>query len=64
MGEWPPRTCSLTVNGTTSTLLYYLVDGKYSRFAFFVSPFPNPTTKVELNFNRPQEAVRKNVERL
>ena len=31
---------------------------------FFVSPFPNPTTKVKLNFNRPQEAVRKNLERL
>jgi len=64
IGEWPPRTCSVTVKCTTSTLLYYLVDCKYSRFAFFVSRFPNPTAKVELNSNRPQEAVRKNVERL
>ena len=63
-GEWPPRTFSYTANGTTRTLLYYLVDGIYPRFAFFVSPFPNPTTEVEVTFNRLQEALRKDVERL
>jgi len=55
---------SYTVNGTTSTLLYYLVDGIYPRFAFFVSPFPNPTTEVEVTLNRLQKALRKDVERL
>jgi len=63
-GEWPPRTFSFTANGTTRTLLYYLVDGIYPRFAFFVSPFPDPTTEVEFTFNRLQEALRKDKERL
>jgi len=40
------------------------VDGVYLRLAFFVSPFPNPTTEVEVTFNRLQEALRKDVERL
>jgi len=63
-GEWPPRTFSYTANGTTRTLLYYLVDGIYPPFAFFVSPFPDPTTEVETTFNRLQEALRKDVQRL
>ena len=63
-GEWPPRTCSYTVNGTTRTLLYNLVNGNFPPFAFFVSPFPDPTTEVETTFNRLQEALRKDVERL
>jgi len=63
-GEWPPRTFSYTANGTTRTLLYYLVDGIYPRFALFVFPFHNPTTEVEVTFNRLQEALRKNVEGL
>jgi len=46
-GEWPPRTFSYTAIGTTRTLLYYLVDGIYPRFAFFVSPFLNPTTEEQ-----------------
>jgi len=63
-GEWPPRTFSCTANGTIRTLLYYLMDGIYPRFAFFVSPFPNPTPEVEVTFSRLQEALRKHVERL
>jgi len=63
-GEWPPRTFSYTANGTTRTLLYYLVDGIYPPFAFFVSPTPDPTTEVETTLNRLQEALRKDVERL
>ena len=55
---------SYTANGTTRTLLYYLVDGIYPRLAFFVSPFPNPTTEVEVTLNRLQEVLRKDVERL
>jgi len=62
-GEWPPRIYSFTANGPTRTLLYYLVDGIYHQFAFLVSPFPNPTTEVELTFNRLQDALRKDVAR-
>jgi len=63
-GEWPLCTYSFTANGTNRTLLYYLVDGIYRRFAFFVSPFQNATREVELTFNRLQEALRKDAERL
>jgi len=63
-GEWAPGTFSYTANGTTRTLLYDLVDGIYPPFAFFVSPFPNPTTEVETTFNRLQEALKKDEERL
>ena len=61
-GKWPPR--SFTVNGNTRTLLYYLVDGIYPRFPFFVAPYPNPQTLEQRIFNRLQEAVRKDVELL
>jgi len=54
--EWPPRTYSFTVNGTTRTLLHYLADGIFPRFEFIMSPFSNATTEVELTFNRIQEA--------
>jgi len=50
IGEWPPRTCSLTVIGTTSTLLYYLVDGKYSRFAFFCVTLSQPHHQSQVEF--------------
>ena len=63
-GEWPPRTLSFTANRTTRTLLYYLVAGIYPPFAFFVSPFPDSTTVVETTFNRLQEALIKDLERL
>jgi len=59
-GEWPPRTFSYTADGTTRTLLYFLVDGIYPRFAFFVSLSPDPTTEVDVTFYRLQ---RKDVER-
>jgi len=63
-GEWQPRTFSYTANGTTHTLLCELVDGIHPRFAFFLSLFSNSTTKVEVIFNRLQEALRKDVEGL
>jgi len=62
-GKWPPRDFSFTVNGNTRTLLYYLVDGIYPRFAFFVAPYPNPQTREQRTFNRLQEALRKDVQR-
>jgi len=63
-GKWPPRDFSFTVNGNTRTLLYYLVDEIYPRFAFFVAPYPNPQTPEQRTFNRLKEALRKDVERL
>jgi len=45
-------------------LLYYLVEGIYHRFAFFVAPYPNPQTREQRTFNRLQEALRKDAERL
>jgi len=63
-GKWLPRTFSYKANGTTRTFLYSLVDGIYPLSAFFVSPFPDPTTGVETTFNRLKEPFRKDVERL
>jgi len=63
-GRWPPRDCPLTVNGNTRTLLFFLVDGIYPRFAFFVAPYPNPQTREQRTFNLLHEALRKDVERL
>ena len=63
-GRWPPRDVPSTVNGTIRTLLYYLVDGIYPRYAFQVSPHPMPMTEEAKTFNRLQEAIRRDVERL
>ena len=40
------------------------MDGIYPRFAYSVSPFPDPPTEVEVTSDRLQEAPRKDVERL
>jgi len=63
-GRWPSRNQSYTLNGTTRSLPYYLVDSFYPRYAFFMSPHPMPTTEGHKVFNRLQKAVRKDVERL
>ena len=63
-GRWPPRNKTYTINGRTRTLPYYLVDGIYPRFAFLISPHPKPSTEEQTTFNRLQEAIRKDVERL
>jgi len=63
-GKWPPTNFPFTVNGNTRTLLYYLVDGIYPRLAFFVAPYPRPSSRKQQVFNRLQEALRKDVERL
>jgi len=63
-GRWPQRNKSYTINGRTRTLPYYLVDGIYPRFPFLISPHPKPTTEEQTTFNRLQEAIRKDVERL
>jgi len=61
---WPPKSFSLCFNGRSRRLLHYLTDGAYPKYPFFVSPYPNPITPAENIFNRPQEALRKDVERL
>jgi len=63
-GRWPPRYQSYTLNGTTRTLPYYFVAGIYPRYAFLMSPHPMPSTEEHKVFNRLQEAVREDVERL
>lgn len=63
-GDWPPPGLGYTVNGQHMDLPYYLVDGIYPRYAFFVAPYPTPSTPQEKAFNRLQEGVRKDVERL
>jgi len=63
-GHWPPRNKTYTINGRTRTLPYYLVDGIYPRFAFLISPHPKPSTEEQKTFNRLQEAIGKDVERL
>jgi len=63
-GKWPPRDFSFTVNGNTRMLLYSLVDGLFPRFASFVALYPNPQMPEQRTFNRLQEALRNNVERL
>lgn len=63
-GKWPPS-LTYTANDRTRDLSYYLADGIYPRYAYFVTPYPQPvrTTKPR-TFNRLQEAVMKDVERL
>jgi len=63
-GRWPPRGTPFTINGRTRTLPYYLVDGIYPRYASLMSPHPKPSTEEQMTFNRLQEAIRKDVERL
>jgi len=60
---WPPS-CPFSINGRPRIIPYYLVDGIYPKYPFFVAPYPIPVTSVEQAFNRLQEAVRKDVERL
>jgi len=52
------------MNGHTRMLPFYLVDGIYPRFAFLISPDPEPSTEEQTTFDRLQAANRKDVERL
>ena len=63
-GVWPPRTYNYTLNGRSRRLLYYAADQGYPRYALFAQPFSNPDTPRRLVYNRLQEAVRKDAERL
>jgi len=63
-GMWPPRTMSFTVNERTRTMPYYLADGIYPAYPFFATPYPRPESRKKRTYNRPQEALRKEVEQL
>jgi len=63
-GLWPPRNLSYTLNGRTRRLLYYTADQGYPRYPIFAMPHPAPDTRKLLVYNRLQEAVRKDAERL
>jgi len=63
-GRWPPRSTPFSINGRTRTLPFYLFDGIYPRYAFLMSPHPKPSTEEQTTFNRLQEAIRNDVERL
>ena len=63
-GRWPPRNHPYTINSTTRHFLYYLGDGIYPRFSFLISPHAKPCTEEQKAFNRLQEALRKEAERL
>lgn len=63
-GAWPPE-LEYTVHNRTLNLPYYLADGLYPRYAFMVTPFPQPTrTMKQRTFIRLQEALGNDVERL
>jgi len=63
-GVWPPPILSYTLNGRTRRLLHYTADQGYPRYHIFAMPHPAPNTRKLLVYNRLQEAVRKDAERL
>jgi len=63
-GRWPPRGTPFTISGRTRTLPYYVVDGIYQGSAFLMAPHPKPSAEEQTTFNRLQEAIRKDMERL
>jgi len=63
-GTWPPKDLPYTVNGRTRTMPYYLTDKAYHKYPVFLSCYAKPATRKQRIFNRLQEAVRKDLERL
>jgi len=61
---WPPRNINYTLNGRTRRLHYYTADQGYLRYALFAMTHPNPVTPKRRMYNRLQQAVRKDAERL
>lgn len=43
---------------------YYLADAIYPKYPIFEPPFPKPTEAAQRTYNRLQEALRKDAERL
>jgi hypothetical protein len=51
------------INGRMRSTPYFLVDGIYPEYSFFVKPYSAPTDAKRQEFTRRQESVRKDVER-
>jgi len=62
-GEWSPAS-PLSINFRARTITYCLLDGIYPKYPFFAAPYSIPVTAREISFNRLQEAVKKDFERL
>jgi len=63
-GVCPPRNINQTLNCRTRRLLDYTADQGYPRYALCAMPHPNPVTPKRRVYNRLQQAVRKDAERL
>jgi len=63
-GTWPPKDLPYVVNGRTRTMPFYLTDKAYHKYPVFLSCYAKPNTRKQRIFNRLQEAMRKDVERL
>jgi len=63
-GRWPPREVPFSINRTPRTLLNYIFDDIHPGYAFLVSPQPMTLSNEAKTFNRLQETIRKDVERL
>lgn len=62
--RWPPDRFPFTVNGRTRRVPCYLADGIYPKYPIFARPFAKPTDAAQRTYNRPQKALRKELERL
>lgn len=63
-GTWPPDRFEYVVKGRSRRLLYYLADGIYPQYAVFARPYGTAITPQQRTYNRLQEALRKDVERV
>jgi Plant transposon protein len=63
-GQWPPFRPSTTVQGVELSWYYFLVDGIYPKFRFFMTTFNNPRNLKEKFYGKHQEGARKSVERV
>jgi Plant transposon protein len=63
-GQWPPCRPSTNVGGLDISWYYFLVDGIYPKFRFFISNFLNPRNLKEKRFGKQKEGARKSVERV
>jgi Plant transposon protein len=63
-GAWPPCRPETVISGMPLTWYYYLTNGIYPRFRFFVPTFSNPRNLKEKLFGKHQEGARKSVERV
>ena len=61
--EDKPFNATYTLNGTTRSQCYWLVDGIYPKWNCFVKPFNHPEGERNKYFAKKQESCRKDIER-